>query len=119
MSEIRVIVSHTLPSEAAAEADVRSRVDRCFRVEADEEGCRQFEVFRSAVHPSNFVLLMRWADEASYDRHFGRSAFLAQRPQLEPGHTMDIEFYRRQLFAYADGAWNVAEPERRIRSIRW
>jgi quinol monooxygenase YgiN len=46
----------------------RLAAQRCRTVE-NEQGCEQFEVFRSALNPTKFTLLILWHDQASLDAH--------------------------------------------------
>lgn len=120
MAAIRAIISFTAPSAEAAEAELKVRAERCRQTEAEEEGCLQFEVYRSVTNPAKFVLLELWASEEAFDRHWrlNRSGTRPPQPQT-PGRTSTAEFYRQQLFAQVEGVWSVADPAQRTAGIRW
>jgi quinol monooxygenase YgiN len=117
---IRALISMTFPSAEAAEAELAVRVERCREVEANEPGCVQYEIFRSAMKPEKLVLIELWESEALFDEHWqlNRSGKLPPQPHT-PGRTMSAEFYLQKVFANADGVWTAAEPERRVAGIRW
>jgi quinol monooxygenase YgiN len=46
-----------------------------------EEGCEEFEVFRSAVDPDKLVILERWRDEKALEAH---ARLNRSRPPLCP-----------------------------------
>ncbi len=119
MSGVRVIVNITMESPAAVDAALEGRVERCKRVEATEEGCLQYEVFRSAVRPEKIVLLEHWSSYEIYDRHWTSQVEREGLPQRRPGSTSAAEFYRHEPFQVVDGIWVPAEPAQRSATIRW
>jgi quinol monooxygenase YgiN len=121
MSEIRVIVSHKTRSPEEADTDTKGRIERCLKNETEIKGCLQFEVFRSVVHPENFVLIERWASEAEYDDFLEKHSLIVNSPPppLPPGREMTVEFYKRRTYTWVDGAWTVSKPERRTKRVRW
>lgn len=121
MSEIRVIVSHRAPSAEAAEADTRSRVERCLRNETEIPGCLQFEVFRSVVHPENFILVERWVSEEAYNDFLNKHSLIVNNPPppRPPDQRSTVELYKRQTFEWVDGAWTNAERLQPTNRVRW
>jgi quinol monooxygenase YgiN len=121
MGEIRILVSHKTRSPEEAEKITQERVERCVFNETQIPGCLQFEVFRSVVHPENFVLIERWASEAEYTDFLEKHSLIVNNPPppLPPGREMTVEYYHRQTYTWADGAWQVSEPERRTPRVRW
>jgi quinol monooxygenase YgiN len=120
MGAIRAVISFTMPSAAAADAEMAARIERCRQTEAEEAGCLQFEVYRSAVHPEKFVLLELWESEEAFDRHWrlNRSGARPRNPST-PGRTQTAEFYRQHVFVQVEGVWSAAEPADRTEGIRW
>jgi quinol monooxygenase YgiN len=121
MGEIRILVSHKTRSPEEADQITRERVERCLFNETQIPGCLQFEVFRSVVHPENFVLIERWASEAQYSEFLEKHSLIVNSPPapLPPGREMTVEYYHRQTYVWVDGAWQVSEPERRSPRVRW
>lgn len=125
---VRVIVSVTTPSAEAATAAVAERVALCRRAEAEEEGCLQYEVFQSAVHPERFVLCELWADRAIYDRHWhlqqerAKSQPPKPSPPAEtaaPQRRSTVEFYEQAIYRNLDGVWMPADETKRSETVRW
>jgi quinol monooxygenase YgiN len=70
MSQVRVVVTSQASSVAEADEAIQKRVEICERVQAEEEGCLQYEVYRSAMRSECWVLLELWASKAIYDKHW-------------------------------------------------
>ncbi|MBV9121290.1 MAG: antibiotic biosynthesis monooxygenase [Chloroflexi bacterium] len=118
MPEIRIIVTIRTPSDEAAAARLPGLVDHCRQVHANEEGCLQFEAFRSAMEPATLVLLERWASHELYDRHWRLD--MAQR-RAEGGRSGggNVEFYHYQRYELVDEVWTPSDPEFRSEGVRW
>lgn len=125
---VRVIVTITAPSAEAAAAGVAERVELCKRTEATEEGCLQYEVFQSALHPERFVLSELWSDRAAYDKHWQlqqqreRENPKPPPPPPEPGapaRRSTVEIYEQHVYKVVDGIWQAAEEAARSQTIRW
>lgn len=64
-----------------------------------EEGCEQYELFRSLDEPNKVVLLERWANQELLDTHMAaertrnRSAIDALMALWAPGTTPSVERY--------------------------
>ena len=125
MSAIRVIIDVKTASAEAAEAEIGDRVERCRRTEAEEHGCLQFEVYRSAMRPECYVILEHWTDEAAFDAHWKLNRSGVRPPAAAtPGRTSRSEFYRYQVFRQVDGVYTpldapVAEAHGATEGIRW
>ena len=117
---IRVVINMTFPTAEAAEAELPVRIERCRQTEAEEAGCLQFEIFRSAMKPERLVLCELWESEEAFDRHWnlGRSGGRPPNPTT-PGRQMLAEFYIQKTFASVDGRWQRADPTLRLEGIRW
>jgi quinol monooxygenase YgiN len=125
---VRVLVTVTTPSEAALDAVIADRVANCKRTEAEEEGCLQYEIFRSTTHPNRFVLCELWASKEIYDKHW-RSQQERERtnppkppPPPQPGdvpRSSTVEFYVQDVYANVDGVWMPASPAERSETVRW
>jgi quinol monooxygenase YgiN len=125
---VRVLVTVTAPSAAAAETAVADRLDHCRHAEAEEEGCLQYELFRSAMHPNRFILCELWASKAIYDKHWRlqqeREKANPPKPPPPPGpgespRKATVEFYVQQVYQVVDGIWTAADPAERSETIRW
>jgi quinol monooxygenase YgiN len=68
MSGVRLIVQFKADSAEIAEKAVAEAVERCKRAQ-QEPGCLQFEVFRSALHPEQYVLLEHWESKEALAVH--------------------------------------------------
>ncbi|HUZ77749.1 MAG TPA: antibiotic biosynthesis monooxygenase [Chloroflexota bacterium] len=78
MAGVRLVVQFTADTAEAADERIRTMVDRCRKTEAEEPGCVQYEVFRSALRPEQFALLEHWASQEALDTH---RKVLAQNPR--------------------------------------
>jgi quinol monooxygenase YgiN len=126
---VRVLVTVTTPSAAAADAAIADRVELCRRTEAEEEGCLQYEVFRSALHPNRFVLCELWSSRAIYDQHWNlqqeRERAAGPKPPPappepgQPARSSTVEFYEQQVYKNVDGVWMAADTEQRSTTVRW
>jgi quinol monooxygenase YgiN len=77
---VRLVVSfNAVPGKGDALAEAMEA--RC-AVSAKDAGCRQFEVFRSALDPDKFALLELWDDQAALDAH---AKLQAARPPVPDG----------------------------------
>jgi quinol monooxygenase YgiN len=112
MSAIRAIINVTAASPEAAEIELRDRIARCRKTEAEEPGCVQFEVFRSAMRPECYVVLEHWESEAAFDTHWklNRSGTKAKALVTE-GRTSQSEFYRYQVFRQIDGVYTPVDAD--------
>jgi quinol monooxygenase YgiN len=97
MAGVRLIVQTTHESAEAAEEALKARVDRCRKTEAEEEGCIQYEVFRSAMNPNKVVLLEHWASQDALDKHLAllRSSGAGPRPGAAPANNA-LEVYEQK-----------------------
>jgi quinol monooxygenase YgiN len=126
---VRVIVTVTTPSVAAADAAIADRVELCRRTEAEEEGCLQYEVFRSALRPERFVLCELWSSREIYDKHWNlqqeRERAAGPKPPpapAQPGEkprTSTVEFYEQRIYKNVDGVWMAADEALRSTTVRW
>jgi len=125
---VRVIVTITAPSAEAAAAALAERVDLCNRTEANEEGCLQYEVFHSAVHPERLLLSELWSNRAAYDKHWQlqqereRANPKPPPPPAPPGapaRRSTVEIYEQTVYKVVDGIWQTADESARSQTIRW
>jgi quinol monooxygenase YgiN len=61
-----VVTIQVAPGKAAEFADAMKAVQT---IALQEQGCEQYELFRSVDDPHRVVLLERWASQALLDRH--------------------------------------------------
>ena len=125
---VRVLVTISHPSPAAAEAMLAQRVEACRRAEAEEEGCLQYEVFHSRLHPEKTVLCELWASKAIYDKHWKlqqeREQAAPPKPPEPPKpgegpRRVSIEFYEQRVYQNVGGTWMAADPAERSETVRW
>ena len=125
---IRVLVTVTHPSPEAAEAMLAERIELCRRAEADEDGCLQYELFHSKMHPNRTVLSELWADKAIYDKHWRlqkeREKAAPPKPPIPPKpgeepRRVTVEFYEQRIYQNVDAVWIAADPAERSETIRW
>lgn len=88
-----VVTMNAAPGKGAELADALRQ--RCAEV-AEEPGCQQFEVFRSAVNPDQLVLLELWQDQAALDVHAEANK---RRPPLPEG--LRVGAGEREDYAYS------------------
>ena len=123
MSLVRVIVSITAASAEAADEAIRQRVEVCKRVEAEEEGCLQYEVFRSVMRPERYTLIELWASKAIYDKHWRlsqeRNRAKPPAPPAPDAPPPTVEMYKQTIFQRVDGIWQAADAAERMETIRW
>lgn len=95
----------------------------------EEEGCLQFEHFRSLEFPENTVYLEHWASPEAFDLHWmnrtiQRSAGGArlagggarvERRYGQPG----FEWYNHSFYTLINGIWHPEEPARRMSTVHW
>lgn len=93
MAGVRIVVQFTADTEEAADERIKTMVERCRKTEAEEPGCVQYEVFRSAMRPTQFALLEHWASQEALDEH---RKVLAQNPRPPASNiTTTLEIYEQ------------------------
>jgi quinol monooxygenase YgiN len=126
MSGVRLIIQ--FDDVADPEGMVAGMSERCSKVEANEPGCIQYEVFRSAMNPNRVVLLEHWASPELFDKHWAMvsaprpaaaAALAAGSPPPAPRPTSNAEIYHQTYFDNVDGAWVPRNEADRIKGIRW
>lgn len=125
---VRVLVTISAPNAQAADAAIADRVEHCRRTEAEEEGCLQYEIFRSTAAPNRWVLCELWSSKAIYDKHW---KLQQEREKLDPPkpppppnpgdppRRSTVEFYVQQTYTVVDGVWTAADAEDRSDTVRW
>ncbi len=73
MSGVRLVIQFTADSVEIADRAIAQSAERCKRAQ-QEPGCLQFEVFRSALRPEQYVLLERWESKEALAEHAQRNA---------------------------------------------
>jgi quinol monooxygenase YgiN len=126
---VRVLVTVTAPSAEAAEEALAERVELCKRTEAEEEGCLQYEVFQSRLHPNRYVLCELWTSKRIYDIHWNlqteRNKNAPPKPTPpppkpgQPARGASVEMYIQNVYKNVDGTWMAADPDDRGETIRW
>ena len=97
MAGVRLIVQTIADSAEAAEEQLKARVERCRKTEAEEEGCIQYEIFRSAMNPNKLVLLEHWESQEALDKHLQllRAGGGGPRPGAAPANNV-LEVYEHK-----------------------
>ena len=54
----------------------------CAKVNANEEGCLQYELFKSKAVAGEYVFMEKYADKSALDAHGKTDYFLAAQPAL-------------------------------------
>ena len=77
---LRLVITMSAAPGKGAElaAAMKSRCE----ISQKDEGCEQFEVFRSALDPDKLILLERWTSKEALAAH---AQLQRQRPPLPPG----------------------------------
>lgn len=97
MSVRLVIEINARPGKGAELAALQAQ--RCLEVQK-EDGCLQFEIFQSAVHPDKLCLLELWESQAALDAHAARNAAATPNPAMAalradgPAAREDYEYNR-------------------------
>jgi quinol monooxygenase YgiN len=66
-----LVIQFTADNEQVADEAIKAAVERC-KSSAQEPGCVQFEVFRSALRPEHYVLLEHWESKQALAEHAAR-----------------------------------------------
>jgi quinol monooxygenase YgiN len=82
MPGVRLLVQFTADSKELADKAIEESVERCKRAQ-QEPGCLQFEVFRSALRPEQYVLLEHWESKEALAVH--AQAMASNPPRPNPG----------------------------------
>ena len=96
-----MIVQFTADSKEIADKAIEEAVERCKRVQK-EPGCLQFDVFRNALRPEQYVLLEHWESKEALAVHAQGMATNPPRPN--PGVKRVREDYEYQVTAPAPAA---------------
>ena len=94
MAAVRVVVQFTGETLEIADTQVQALSERSKSVQ-QEAGCLQFEVFRSVLHPEQYVLMELWESEKVLeDRSRARGG---GPPPLPAGVTRTTEHYEQHV----------------------
>ena len=94
MAGVRLVINFTADSPEIAEQAIAGAIERCKQA-AQEPGCLQFEVFRSALRPEAYVLLEHWASKEDLAVH--AQAMAGNPPRATPGISRVREDYEYQV----------------------
>jgi quinol monooxygenase YgiN len=90
MAGVRLLIQFTADSVEIADQAIEAAVERC-KSSQQEPGCLQFEVFRSALRPEQYVLLELWESPEALAVHAAGMA--NSPPPARPGITRVREDY--------------------------
>ncbi|HEV7663412.1 MAG TPA: antibiotic biosynthesis monooxygenase [Chloroflexota bacterium] len=90
MAGVRLVIQFSAETAELANEAIASMAERCKKSQ-QEPGCLQFEVFRSALRPEQYVLLEHWASPEALAVH---AAGMPPRPAPTPGITRVREDYQ-------------------------
>jgi len=96
MPEVRLVVQFTADSKEIADQAIEQLVANS-KVVQQAKGCQQFEVFRSALRPEQWVLLEHWDSQEAKAAH--AQAIAGVRPPPTPGVKRVREEYDYQVTA--------------------
>lgn len=74
MSELSVVA--VMKAREGTEAEMRGLLAPLVPVSREDPGNLRYELYQDRNDPRRFVLVQRWADEASYVRHDKHSAHI-------------------------------------------
>lgn len=90
MAGVRLIIQFSAENAEIADTAIEESVERCKRAQ-QEPGCLQFEVFRSALDPTKYVLLEHWESKDALAVH--AQGMSTNPPRPNPGITRVREDY--------------------------
>ena len=82
MAKARLLVELDV-QPAGAEAFVRMFRDEFIARSRREDGCEQYELWRSADHPARMTIVEVWRDQAALDVHLAQDWFGEWAPKME------------------------------------
>jgi quinol monooxygenase YgiN len=120
MSEVRLVINmHARPGMAAAYAAAWAPHQDEVR---GEDGCLQYELFRSIVHPDHLALLELWHSRAAFDEHWeverrrapAGTEYLAHPRTREIGRDSLEIYWEKQEHRYDEerGLWTPRSARR-------
>ena len=118
MRAVRVIATGTYATRELADEAFRLR-NEANRAKQQEEGCLQYELFRSGDDPCKLVLIELWASKALYDRYWTTQCEREGLPSPERLRQARIEFYEHAEYTVIDGVWQPVDESDRMTTIRW
>ena len=93
MAGVRLVVDFTADTAEIANSAVAAMAERCKKAQ-QEPGCKQFEVFRSALDATRYVLLEVWESKEALAVHASLNAANPRPPT--PGVKSVREDYEYQ-----------------------
>src|SRR5436305_12997796 len=90
MAGVRLVIQFTADSVDIADKAIEAAVERCKKSQ-QEPGCIQFEVFRSALRPEQYVLLEPWESTEALAVH--AQGMAGNTPRTNSGITSVREDY--------------------------
>jgi quinol monooxygenase YgiN len=117
MDSIRLVIAiHVTPGHGGEYAEAWASYYDSVK---HEDGCIQYELFRSAGNPDHFIVLELWQDRAAFDAHWQiarerppvRSDLLDNAPApTEPGGGVEIYWSQQEHhYDFATAQWLLNE----------
>ncbi len=88
----------TLSAKSEFRADVRGALETIIPLSRSEAGCLQYDQHVAQDNPDSFVMIERWQDNATLDRHTATPHFAALLAAID-GKVADVVIVRLDLLA--------------------
>lgn len=88
----------TISAKSEFLSEVRQALDQVVAPSRAEAGCRQYDLHLSRETPNRFVMIERWQDDATLDRHMATPHFAALGAALD-GKVTGVDIVRLDLLS--------------------
>jgi len=86
----------TISAKSGFRAEVRQALDKLIAPSRAEAGCLQYDLHIVRDNPDSFVMIERWQDDATLDRHMATAHFAALGAALD-GKVTGVDIVRLDL----------------------
>jgi quinol monooxygenase YgiN len=86
----------TISAKSEFLSEVRQALDKVVAPSRAEAGCLQYDLHLSRDKPGSFVMIERWQDDATLDRHMATPHFAALGAALD-GKVTGVDIVRLDL----------------------
>jgi len=88
----------TISAKPEFRAEVRQALETIVPPSRAEAGCLQYDLHVARNNPDNFVMIERWQDDATLDRHLATPHFAALGAALD-GRVSGVDIARLDILA--------------------
>jgi quinol monooxygenase YgiN len=88
----------TISTKSEFRSEVRQALDKILAPSRAEAGCLQYDLHSARDNPDNFVMIERWQDDATLDRHMATPHFAALVAALD-GKVTGVDIARFDLLS--------------------